>query len=940
MQKELRYSGFSTIPSDYECPDGDLATPINLIPEDGALKPIQQPLTVLKLPSPDYKVIFQHKTASYNHLIIQNHSSLFWLDYNPGFFNIEVTPDDLNFLNDFDSIHDIAAIGNTITVLTPQGIHYFLWKDNTSGYKYLGNKMPECPITFALNAELHSSDVFELHLEEYGLYLSEESNSWEFSEESILKATEIVLAQVNKFIAENSFEKGRFIFPFFIRYAYRLYDGSLTMHSAPVLMVCSSEMSPHIFRKIKSGSLDTFNLLVAGYSHSISWNIENLNSIKMLEEWSDIISSVDIFISKPIYTYDQNGKVNPEIRLSKIPEYNPDPYPFSITGSPLIPYKSYSFKQLYYALKEKATNPDSFFPELDQDKNGSNGFQDVTHPLLPVKSSEDVKTEIENCASFYFLKSFNISDLSQKRNNNIALNKIDIPEDYLASLTSREVMSDDYQSHDILCPKISFPYNNRLSIADINKIQFPGYSPISSLEYTSGGDYISIFYFIKTDKDTIVRWSLNDSSYNPDTPLTWLFYPDPKAFKAVICWNRNVIGGNPTKYFEVPLSPHPFLNGAYWFDSFKDACSENRLIDGPVVATPDEDAIIQISNKIYTSEINNPFYFPLDNICSIGSGSILGIRPAAKALSQGQFGQFPLYAFTDEGVWALEVSASGTYSARQPISRDVCINPDAICQIDSAVIFPTLRGIMMISGSNVASISDSICSDNPFNILSLPKLTDILNSHAKDLWSELFHIKVSNPVSHYPFPLDFSSILAKCQIAYDYPNQRIFVFQPPQNGSTGILNSPVYAYVFSLKSKQWGLATLHLSSAINSFPEALVMDPNGNLLNLSSKSSSTLSPQLIVSRPFKLDAPDSLKTIDTIIQRGFFRKGKVKSILYASRDLFSWHLIWSSADHYLQGFRGTPYKYFRIALICDFAIDESIYGATVQFTPRFLNHPR
>ena len=36
MNKEIKYSGFSAVPSDYECPDGDLSVAMNLIPEDGA----------------------------------------------------------------------------------------------------------------------------------------------------------------------------------------------------------------------------------------------------------------------------------------------------------------------------------------------------------------------------------------------------------------------------------------------------------------------------------------------------------------------------------------------------------------------------------------------------------------------------------------------------------------------------------------------------------------------------------------------------------------------------------------------------------------------------------------------------------------------------------------------------------------------------------------
>lgn len=54
----------------------------------------------------------------------------------------------------------------------------------------------------------------------------------------------------------------------------------------------------------------------------------------------------------------------------------------------------------------------------------------------------------------------------------------------------------------------------------------------------------------------------------------------------------------------------------------------------------------QASNKLYSSAVNNPFFIPASSAVTIGNSQILGLSSAAKALSQGQFGQFPLYAFT------------------------------------------------------------------------------------------------------------------------------------------------------------------------------------------------------------------------------------------------------------------------------------------------------
>ena len=96
---------------------------------------------------------------------------------------------------------------------------------------------------------------------------------------------------------------------------------------------------------------------------------------------------------------------------------------------------------------------------------------------------------------------------------------------------------------------------------------------------------------------------------------------------------------------------------------------------------------------------------------------------------------------------------------------------------------------------------------------------------------------------------------------------------------------------------------------------------------------------LIITRPFKLDS-SQYKSINTIIQRGNFKKGHIKQVLYGSNDLQQWCTVWSSADEYLRGFRGSPYKYFRLAVIGNLDKDETIFGFTTEFENRLTNRLR
>lgn len=907
MLKEIKYNGFTATPSDYECPDGDLATLINLVPEDGALQPVKHPLSLFTLPE-GYSVFFIHEGSGYKHFIIRNEQSLYWIDEPEQGTTLTASSfTSSNRLQTFTpTIYGINAVGNTLIVLTSNGMHYILWKGTSTGYKYLGTHIPELPISFGLQGEMIRGDEFEITFDNIGFFSGDVYK--DFTDNNKTRITEQVLAKVNKFIAEHSTNAGKFMFPFLVRYAYRLYDQSLTMHSAPILMVCSSDLAPQCFITNLHGnntstSVNSAKVRLASMFHQLDYAVTSQAYKTALLEWKDIVKSVDIFVSKPIYTYDQNGECTRFLFTDYSDCYCICKHTNQAASTSTYPlrYQKANFAWLY----AKTFDPTN-----------------LTSPswrlMLPTRDGESVKADISDNAQFYLLKSINVDDLQTSRTI-IPVNK-----EYLQSLVNREVMSDDYDSHDTIVPKYSFAYNSRLNVANLKKTLFGGYNAGAMFSFTDGyvanfsnasptivdGTHsVAVMFLIMQDgKEMVVRGGY--ASFGNRTPFLFLFYPNTNAYKAILVESDYF-----SSYYEVPLEPHPTLNGAYYFGDWEGVnISEHQASSVPSLTS---DNTIDLPNKIYTSEVNNPFYFPALGINTVGMGTILGICAAVKALSQGQFGQFPLYAFTTEGVWALEVSSEGKYTARQPITRDVCTNADSITQLDNAVLFVTDRGIMLISSSNSQCISDTLDAEYGFDIDELPRLSSLTD----DAVATALDAAVS-----------FRSFLASARMLYDYTNQRIIVYNPSRQ----------YAYVYSLKSKLWGMMQANIVSGINSYPETLALDSNNTVISLSESNQAPLTAVngLIVTRPLKLDAPDVLKTVDTIIQRGYFRKGHVQSILYGSRDLFNWHLIYSSNDHYLRGFRGTPFKFFRIALVCNLTKEESVFGCTVQFTPRLTDQPR
>lgn len=903
MIKDIIYNGITASPSDYSSPDGDLAMAIGLVQEDGAMAPILAPKEVLQLEGGE-KVLYVHETASFKHYIIVNSSNqVVWWNGEGDYIAT-----DMHYFA--SKIHQVSAVGNTLIVLASDGMHYFLWKEGNNNYLYLGTEIPECPLSFGLQGEMVRSSLLTItfsNIKENDIYSY-------FSDENKKSITNQVLGSVNKFIADNSTNKGKFMYPFLLRYAYRLYDGSLTKHSAPILMIASSDLSPQAFvMTLNPDYHDNYNsynnasISIAAAVHQIDFAAVNKVLLDNIRNWEDIVRSVDVFVSKPIYTYDQNGE------CTRFAETNVDNDCYcvckhinqdeSLTNYPL----RYQFNRLSKLYGFTFNSSSLEFPNI--------------RLMLPRRKEDDIKTDIKSCAQFYLLDSIKVEQISMERS------VIKVKDDYLKSLTSREVMTDDYDSHDKIMPQIMYPYNNRLNIANIGKSLFDGYNASSLFNFSNG--YVTkmsnntptafdkrldvrVFVFIKQDnKDIVVRGDVGYVGYN--TPLLFFYYPNINAYKAIIERDGS--------FFEVALEKHDFLNGAFYFNGWEDISAKATATTAPSISSNSE-KIIEAPNNIYISEINNPFFFPAANIITVGTGKIHGISTAAKALSEGQFGQFPLYAFTTDGVWALEVSNTGIYSAKQPITRDVVINADSITQIDSAVLFASDRGIMLLSGSKVECISDIINTEDLFDIKTLPKheaMIDIFNSNATE--NEKICI---DDISMLPFK-DF---ISGCQMVYDYTHQHIIIYNP----------SVKYAYVFSLKSQTWGMMLSNILDNVNSYPEALAMVEGGKLVDFS-KSDATSAATLIITRPFKLES-SQYKTINTIIQRGNFKKGHIKQILYGSNDLQQWYTVWSSADENMRGFRGSPYKYFRLAVIGNLDKDESIFGFTAEFENRLTNRLR
>lgn len=1084
MNQEIRYKSYTANTTDRDSADGELALSLNVGLEDGALTPLMPPKVLLDTDNLDVdwsdftstyeqwdclwtlynrKVVCLHQTSDYTHYIVacswidnkvkQKSKWLCWVDkaeptkLHPctRFYTDKQGKAKVEKSGIIDDFSSVTAIGNTIVVLGSQK-HYLLWKATDDAiteakgnhYYYLGTQMPELDLSFGLQAEMvkgeESNPDFMAMPQDLATMFKSLPDELLYGSGGSISLNSQVLGQANKFIADNATNKGRFMYPFLVRYAYRLYDGTLTMHSSPVLMLPCSGMNPQAiwnedsrcakFMCQRGGDhvIGALYYTMYGIVADLDYAMVDATQRQTLLLWSDIIYSVDIFVSAPIYTYNQAGELkrfSAKGRYDIVAQvyknishdwsYGKDTadviadlggvYP-PATGQNYTSeewgdynyWQDYSTEEPYTIAKQikmgscyydedrtgssdptDRTSRDAFIAKMTNNEGNKfylkktftemyreswlarkQRWRDVSagdlsdanvrcqsvnnlgRIVLPCHPEQTVLKNIRECQNFYLLKSIDLIDLytdgiSDRR-------KIDIADDYLQSLTNREVMTDDYDSHEEKTGTYAMSYNSRLHLANVKKKTFDGSHLQAMLNYANGGyilpetseastaevsvtaiptQTVKMCTTIDVNGQRVVTNHGGSEWGGGNAKPLFLYFPDTDAKKLELQFKI----GETTSWITKSYKTHDFLNGAVFvaddIGGVKGGTSSTQTY------TPTGAKWYSLPNKLYVSEINNPFFFPVNSINTIGTGEIIGLSTSAKALSQGQFGEFPLYAFCSDGVWAMSTTSTGGYSAKQPITRDVCINTDAILQIDSSVIFATNRGLMEISGSNAKCISDALYSQDPFTLDKIPNANQIVN-----LYNELSTAEDQTTLAKVTI-VPFLTFLKSCQMVYDYTHQRIIVYNPVYN----------YAYVLMMKGGGWGMMHVSLDSSVLSYPEALAVDSTNRLVNFS-ETDVEQRTALILTRPFKFGDSNTFKTIDTIIQRGYVDSHSVKQVLYGSNNLVDWFAVWSSHDIYMTGFRGTPYKFFRLAVVADMNANHKLDGFSSKLTPKQTNKLR
>lgn len=959
MQQSIRYKGLSLTPDEMAVENGALSLCGNLELHDGALRPsivtgtpLSQPLTINGVVA---KILYVHETGNYRHLIAIASSAIYWFlqDGSLG----STTP-----IKSFDyeaSVLSVNSIGNTLIIVATDGIHYALWVDG--GYKNLPQKPPFVEISFYISddyPENYSNGGVDAEGSVNGFYSSLQKTPYtqeevfnkvkftmndaaggkdlevltikEDKQSDITQSIYALVNRTNNLIAR----KGRFYANFFVRYCYKMFDGSMIMHSSPVFIPVQVPdsyivISANTSNWVNGGKgeiifFNDYNLIrYDGKNNASSVHIDSATFIyhprnvdlnykildakrAELEEWKDVIKSVDVFITPPISNVDTS---------EKIVSFRSNRKNYGL-GKGIIEH--------YYGLegensKYKVGTVTAYFPSLSEDA---------------------YRNKLKNTSTFYKVCSLKISDLT-----NYTTKKLPVDKNAVYQVSLQEQMKDDYKTHNSLFAQGSYTYNHRLNLYGLKEKLFSGFSGlvmlpglyilkyddstdnlkyrykiqkiVVSLNTTSGTKYVesSDKFFSRQDIDGFMIGNLVK------------FYPDSRADKmAIFCkdYSDNDV------IFVFPLEQCAELNGAMHMGDFTDNLEQYKVDSFDYTV----DDIVELSNKIYTSESDNAFYFPLNGINTVGIGTIQGIASTTRALSQGQFGQYPLMAFSTDGIWAMEVSSKGTYSSIHPISREVCSNPKSITQLDQSVLFATNRSISRIAESQVVSMSDVL--DGPgFNISgTLGKFLNFFVDAEVDSESvKTIKAQMRQLIDFTSSPIEF---FQRCQVIYDYKNSRIFCLDVTQTSKTSTADTVALCY--SIKDNAWSTFLIqNVLTAINSYPHPYIQYRDGSVMVLDKGydyEDTTEYHGIIVTRTLKFDEDNVPDSITGYIHS--LTSGSIPIMwLYGSNDNQNWHYIGRLGGMKSSYMATHSYRFFRIALYLKMKSMNQYFATRLEIIRRF-----
>lgn len=896
MIKRISFKGISNSPSDCIAEDGYLIDALNVMHENGELAPITPNEFVGNMQGSN--IICKHKGSfiSYAH---DNGVTNFYSNKIGDDGSIITT--EIGSVQNELVIYDSSCDGNVISVATNAGMKYIILDDGV--YTILGD-FPELYVDISsfskhyMTSEEYGDpylkkrykrDDIEYSLEYvdslggdnrvYQLYKDGEAYEKEFTADN----RKDIISQMHQMATNVAQQYGLFVTPMIVSYAIRLFDGTIVDNSKMNLID-----SP-LFDQTNGNSgvfiIESSNKMTVYVSpYNIGYNVFVRNEYT---GWDKMIESVDIFAA-PVDCYDQTNKefVTRTVWGKSITQI--------VTSDTILDTSIKNLSGLYLI--------------------GSHTFKDAGNSdfILANKDGKDIN-------NIYLFEKMHVAGFS-----GISY----VPENILS-------------------------YNNRLHIYNVSEVfrKQDMRSPVVKIETSDiegvdgNGHYTGLYYRVHLNvngKNVVKTESVYLSIGSPKEIIRVFYprlisYPDFRATRIELISVRCAENRGYkmlTKTYTYDMKRVTSLNYSYLLrsESLVNETGREEYIDDLQRLFDGDTDCVRYDNTLMVSNASNPFVFPSDFNVTL-PGRIIGVATAKKAISEGQFGQFPLYCFLDNGVWALSVSSgysssdsvsggdlgeAGIYSSKHPVSDDVCNNPKSIINVDGGVVFSTDKGIMVIYGSTTKLLT-------PFAVGDMRYAHEYISHRfAKESEISIFDLSpylayLSSDHILVPQTDDSGNVTDK-EIQYtkmslsEYSKDADFILDSKNDKLCVARTGSLYAYLVDLKTGYLTKMCWSDSEVFASYPDSYIhLRATGDLFKFNVKTdtkdvySGLLELRyfsMFMTRPISLDSHDVLKSISRLRLRGYFKHPDYRPLVevYGSRDGYNFYRI--------RSLRGQGYKQF------------------------------
>lgn len=793
----IPFKGMTNVPDDSFSQDGSMSVLLNMRHKGGELVQCQPPTE-----SPTNEDVVRQA--------IYHSNSGYWLELTDDSILYYRRKKDAEEGEIGSYVNSFAIMGNIVIMHLENSVEYAIWRNG--GYVYLG----KLPTSFVLDFKLNEAK---------GVFTSE--NKYSTKDRT---ASDYYKLVKNGFIdkaLDYIYEKKGFVDRTILEYGLRLFDGSYIPVGyadlgVDVLGRYAIEVRPETN---SAGGVDDEAKIITEFTY---FTIDFPTKFPLKEGWKDIILGVDCFCCGSITNFTEITHSYTNQSFESITEHiyaQRDNEELSKAITEALYYRVATIGFNSTDIWMTNTSPSSI-AQLDNRK-------DV---VLTQNLSDNLFVFNNRMHSVSKYKVYDGYTTGSSNSANKAIDSFVVLDDKLSRITNKKYEGSFgkilmYPSEDALGIVISSEDKNDVFVFNHKK---NGMS----------------FYFETNDDKLYVKY--NDENIPINVPG---LYPDYYKIK--------VTAKNDSYGFYITITRRyngELYMGGYWTKEICPGLDKHLSLGAELEVRIDYDTNIKRLNPITlrndggvdevfkakgniviepnvlkVSAVDNPFYFPTAQTYKF-EGNIVGLASNAEAISTGQFGQYPLFVFTQEGIWAMAVDASGqgAYTSQSPFSREVCSG--AVCPVSGGIVFTTERGVMAISGGQVTELS-----------APLDGMTTDYMEYQEGFWEKIYE---KAGFDFYFQPEEIREYLKpvgayKTKLAYNYLHNEVILSNTQRD----------YSYVYSLANQEWSIIDRVFDITTNSYPELVVYN-NIEQKRYKFTEGNDPVPVVAITRPVKVETLD------------------------------------------------------------------------------------